>query len=74
MTSLLRLPPPAFSELAWDVLLALHGHKRGQWGLARLSCLVSAPPSAVNRALATLESLQFVTARPSGPDGQRRHF
>ena len=72
MTSLLRVPPPAFSELAWDVLLALHGHKRGRLDLARLSCLASAPPSAVNSALATLESLHFVTARRVGPDGQRQ--
>jgi len=72
MTSLLHFPPPAFSELAWDVLLALHGHRRGQLDLDRLSCLASAPPSAVSSALATLESLQFVIVRPTGPSGQRR--
>ena len=66
------LPPAMVEETGWDILLALHSHKRCELSLDKLAALVSVPPKAVNRWLNLLRDRRLVIAKRHDFTGELR--
>lgn len=71
-TAAASLPPAMVEETGWDILLALHSDPRCELSLDKLASMISVPPKAMQRWLATLEERDLIAGAKQPMTGELR--